>query len=595
MNIFQKNGAALDVNSPIIIVPPKRDYRKTGKFFPFSRALFVGAAIAAGLLFLTARLPLCWDEGDTFVRADAAEHWARQAWKAKNQPESSLFSAKTLRNYFPNTVSREGHPAGYVVTVAAGHALGERWGLPPKIAYRLGPILLFAAALAAVFYRVERKISLSAAFFAVSAILLIPRVFVHAQIAFCDSVLMSAWLLAWAFFDAAAVSAVGAILFGVFLGLTLSAKFSGLLAAAAFGLFAAGAFLTGRKKAAVRTIFIGFPVAALTFYLLNPPIWHDPMGGALRFFYLNTHRSPYNIAVLFLGDQYNLDCSLPWWNTIYWTAVTVPAGLLAAALWGLLCGGLGAHRLGDWFEPLLGRFSARALLLLATLNAAVLLIARSLPGVPVHDGVRLFVAAFAFLGILAGVGLAELWRGRRKFSRLAALLLWSSALAVSVWYFPNGLSFYNILIGGLPGAVRSGMEATYYWDGLDRAAIDWLNANTDAHRAVLFGPASSANLRRYREWGDLTAEAMSVSQIQAFRTRENGEIPRFQWYVVQRRGGAFSETDRELFAGAAPVYVKTIRKSGVGPFDLSRTPLVEIYDYRDFLTAASAAKKRAAE
>ena len=41
---------------------------------------------------------------------------------------------------------------------------------------------------------------------------------------------------------------------------------------------------------------------------------------------------------------------------------------------------------------------------------------------------------------------------------------------------PFGLSYYNLLIGGLPGAERLGLELTYWSDAVDRVLLDRLAA-----------------------------------------------------------------------------------------------------------------------
>ena len=99
--------------------------------------------------------------------------------------------------------------------------------LSEKAAFRFGPIFLFALSLAAVFYRVARNWGRFAAILTVVGIVSIPRVFGHAQLAGGDSLLISSWLLAWAFFDAALASKRGAVLLGGAVGASFCAKFSG--------------------------------------------------------------------------------------------------------------------------------------------------------------------------------------------------------------------------------------------------------------------------------------------------------------------------------------------------------------------------------
>ena len=553
------------------------------------RAALVGAVVFWALILLTRALPPVWDEADSFARADSVRYWATQVLPGKAKTQESPWSESTLRTYFPNTVTREGHPAGYVLLIAAGKSIAGLFPLiSEKVAYRFGPILLFACALAAVFYRVEKRFSRRAAFFVVASILLLPRLFVHAQIAFGDSVLLSGWLFVWATFDAALMKKRYAALWGMALGLTFAAKFTGLLAALPFSLYALGLALgvfhasvfspQEARFAGARILGIGLPIAALTFYLLNPPIWHAPAAGFAEYLRLNTHRGAYNIGIEFLGDTYNLDHSLPWWNGFFWTAITVPAGLLLAGLGSIL----------------LPKQDRNALMLPA-LNFLLLPVVRMFPGLPVHDGVRLFIAAFPFFGILAGVSLAALWDrgwrfGRMKLGVLAVGAVFLTAALDAALFFPQGLSFYNIFIGGLDGASRAGMESTYYWDGLSSEVTDWLNAHTPDGEAVLMSAASTGTLQRLNEWNVLTPNAKTISTYwnrgSKDSTLKSGEeIPKFRWYVLQNRGGGLTAADRYLLEKKKPVLTKTVGTGRFTPPLAQKTPILFIYPYRDFLAA----------
>ncbi len=56
---------------------------------------------------------------------------------------------------------------------------------------------------------------------------------------------------------------------------------------------------------------------------------------------------------------------------------------------------------------------------------------------------------------------------------------------------PFGLSYYNLLVGGLPGAERLGLELTYWGDAVDRTA---------PRRAGEPGPRSARPPRSPRRW-----------------------------------------------------------------------------------------------
>lgn len=550
------------------------------------RAAAVGLCAFAALLATSPQLPIVWDEGNAIIRAQRITGWA-QSWFQQGPPDRyHPLSPEAIADGWPYTTQIEGHPAFYGIVIAAGHSLSQPF-LSPLTAWRLGPILLFALAAGAMFCRMSRDYGQSAGWAAALAILLQPRLFAHAHFATCDAPLTACWILAWAAFQPHADwlsraeptnakktlhlrFACASILFGIFLGMTMSTKATGWIAPIPFVLWAA----LYRDRRALFTLAIGLPVALATFYLLNPPLWHEPIRGLATFFHLNTNRQ-LNVANFFLGRMYDLRHPLPWYNTLVWTAVAVPVGLLALALVGV--------------TSILRRGLADQAGILLILNWIILLVVRALPGTPPHDGIRLFLPAFAFLATLVAVGVVGVQGyacripvpqplGHRARTWLIVLIFLGSASSL-FWYAPQWLSYYNLVIGGLPGATRAGMEPTYYWDSLDHEVLDWLGANTKENEKVLFGSGSVESLTLMRTWGTLPVE---------YRPEAPG---RYRWYVIQRRPSACMLPDQWLLRNAQPVYKKYLHHHGLGPWRLN-VPLLEIYRYEDCQVAVESLKSR---
>jgi len=735
----------------------------------------VGLVAFAATLAATERTPLTWDEGDAFVRAERVAAWTRAVvvgpqklketldasdvklekstqipsfnagdgekvgeperreggerrerarfgdveraaleYFARFDGRRALFSERAIEAGWPHVVYREGHPAGYSIAIASGRAFALRFlpFLSEKAAFRLGPIFLFALALAAVFYRVARNWGRFAAVLAVVGIVSIPRVFGHAQLAGGDSPLISSWLLAWAFFDAALASKRGAILLGGAVGVSFCAKFSGFAVVAPLATaFVATLWARRRNRSRVlgetegardegkeeergekrnasekgrdgvgaafgRFALAAF-VAAAVFFAANPPLWTRPVEGFETFVSLNLRRDGFDIPIFFLGQIYSPSRPLPWWNGFFWLATTVPTALLAFAALGVRATTFGGNRRncaeneikkvgansenrkaaetaetagregtaetenernkraesGETKDDGVRRGPQTAgLALLALAFAATLPIVRFLPGIPTHDGARLLIASFPFVAILAAFGATVFldrrgsWRRRegrgsreenggegrgekeaRKKSGTTARILTqafvSAAFATGavdlIRSAPQYLSFYNATLGGVVGAQRRGMEATYYWDAFDADAVVWLNEKIAAARAdgrpsgVLFGSFSSQTLDYYRRWGTLaTPETETITTPNAFANRE-----RFGFYVVQRRPSGWTALELALFKTARPIYRKTVRN----PFDFRteknarrEAVLLEIYDFRDVervLTAATRSRE----
>src|SRR5207237_6228702 len=91
---------------------------------------------------------------------------------------------------------------------------------------------------------------------------------------------------------------------------------------------------------------------------------------------------------------------------------------------------------------------------------------------------RLFLLVFPLWAVLIGRGFAAAWAwacargaGWLRWGLLAALLAQGYGV---VALHPFGLSYYNLLVGGLPGAERLGLELTYWGDAVDRTLLDGL-------------------------------------------------------------------------------------------------------------------------
>ena len=432
--------------------------------------------------------------------------------------------------------------------MALGHRLAPRW-LDPLTAFRLGPILLFAVATGALFYRLQREYNvLAVSLLAVAALLTMPRLFGHAHFATLDGPLTACWLLAWATFAPACRSWWWTPLFGLMLGLTLAAKFTGWLAPVPFVVWAC----LFPRDGGWRALAVGVPLAVTTFVALNPPLWSAPLDGLWTFFALNLNRGAqprHNISTLFFGRMYNLDHPLPWYNTLVWTAITISPMMLLVGVLGLVA------TLRRWKLDRAGT--------LLVCQWATLVVVRALPFAPPHDAERLILPSFAFFAALVGVGIGRaLYRDTllapdkivaQGWAKVAMAIALAAATFDSVSYFPHCLSYYSRLIGGLRGATALGMEPTYYWDALDRHALAWLDQHLADGQKADFNAAPVKNLELLKRWGLLK--------------RLPTDPGRFRWYVIQRRPSAWSDPDRWLIAHAEPAYES--RFAGV--------PLLDIY------------------
>lgn len=569
----------------------------------FLLSLLVAIASFGILLSCSQRLPLTWDEGESIDRAEKLLAWFRC---------DDPLSPEAIAEHWVFTTQVEGHPAGYGIVIASGKTVAKNFSflLSPKTQFRFGPIFLFSVAMGTVFYQFARRIHPGAGFFAVASLLLFPRLFAHAQIAACDSILTSCWILAWcaflcAFFEESRKGLfhfrklLKVLIWGVFLGFTLSAKFTGWIAVVPF--FFSLFFLNkNASRSRVRDFAarfayfgLGIAVALLVFFVMNPPLWFESIKGFREFFLLNISRKGFNISILFFGKMYNLDHPLPWFNTILWTFITVPSGFLLLMGIGFFVPAF--HSLPGFFSPWKsvaehelkkesGKEPGFRFVMLIFLHPFALLLVRSFPGTPPHDGVRLFVSAFAFLAMLTGSGAWILLRSRIgrigfpyfRTGMILVALIYGIGLFNMSWYGPQWLSYYNGWIGGLPGAARCGMEPTYYWDSLDREVLDWIRENTAENELLYFSASSPKSLFLLRKWNELERDFY-------FRGKKIEKGAKIRYYVLQRRPSGESILDQQLIRNSTPVFRKVIRKGGYGIWNLSEVSLLEIYDFEEYL------------
>jgi hypothetical protein len=109
-----------------------------------------------------------------------------------------------------------------------------------------------------------------------------------------------------------------------------------------------------------------------------------------------------------------------------------------------------------------------------------------------------------------------------------------------VMIHPFGLSYYNLLVGGLPGAEKLGLELTYWGDAVNAPLLDEL--------ARLARPGQTAAL----------APTLAPDQGKVVTTRRLVKIPlvladqdqaaKADWLVVSRRTAYWSPAVRDRVA-----------------------------------------------
>jgi hypothetical protein len=212
--------------------------------------------------------------------------------------------------------------------------------------------------------------------------------------------------------------------------------------------------------------------AATTLFVGWPWLWMAPLTRLQQYLASGTVRQ--TLHVFYFGQVW-ADRDVPWHYPWVMFAITVPLGFLVLGLFGVrqLIAAFRVRRseprVSDTIQKAaMNRRSPEEPLLAGTI--AFVLLVFLWPGVPVYDGVRLFLMVFPLWAIFVGIGAR--WLSERpsvtawpSWARNAALVVFIAMQGLGlIVYHPCHLSYYNLLVGGLPGAARLGFEVTYWGD-----------------------------------------------------------------------------------------------------------------------------------
>ncbi len=355
-------------------------------------------------------------------------------------------------------------PAGRVVPYSAACA-------------RTGPATGFAALVVLVGVTASRWYGRWGGAAAALALVLMPRLFGHAHLAALETLVNLSCTAAVLYLaekwgapailrgDTAATpprpgrwnhplvtAATGGLLFG----LALLTKVQAILLPFPVAVWA----LLGMRRRAVPLLTAWGLAGLAVFFVCWPHLWDAPLDHFVQYLGRTTNRSV--IRVWYFGRDL-ADRDVPWHYPWVMFLTTVPLGLHALGFSGLF----GPDRRA-WKSP-------RELLVLAC--GVFPLVVFSIPGIAVYDGERLFSTVFPLWAVFIGRGAehVRLWLSSRWSPRavgLALALFFAGQAYGLVALAPCWLSYYNLAVGGLPGAAKLGLEISYWGDGVTRTLLE---------------------------------------------------------------------------------------------------------------------------
>lgn len=365
------------------------------------------------------------------------------------------------------------------------HQDAARWLAPPvdpvagpspvTACARTGSATAFALTIFIVGWFAGKQFGLVAGWLAALLLALMPRLWGHAHLASLETMTNLTCTLAvlsvaarWNLVSPPTWKA--AAIAGVWLGLAFLTKIQAILLPPVIIVWT----LWRWRSAAIKPLIVWGLTAAIIFFIGWPWLWLDPLGHAREYFARTTARA--TLSVWYFGQQFK-DVDVPWHYPWLMFATTMPLATLLLGGYGIVTEvvrlpmkQIEARNSGEF------RYEMIWLLLGAT---ALPLLVFSLPKTAVYDGERLFLAVFPLWAILAARGGQLFWeRCSRKWipsGVLAAVVCWQIGNLIA--YQPCQMSFYNLLVGGVRGAERLGLETTYWGDSVTRTLLNEIPAD----------------------------------------------------------------------------------------------------------------------
>jgi hypothetical protein len=294
-------------------------------------------------------------------------------------------------------------------------------------------------------------------------------------------------------------------------------------------------------RRAVAAMAVWGATGVILFWLGWPWLWHHSWSRLLAYWGTGVERT--TIRVEYLGQIF-ADRDVPWHYPWLYFAATVPMGLQVLGAAGAVRGW--RIRRQDPLPLLLGGSILFFLVLFST-------------RVPVYDGERLFLHIFPAWALLIGLGFGWL-HARAVGSRLArrSLLAFIAVQGTGVLLtFPFGLSYYNLLVGGLRGAARLGLEVTYWNDAVDDVLLNRLAAAASPDATAAMVPTL------YPGQGVMTTGFNRALARRGIILGDEASAASAEWVVVSERSAYWPAAWRERLAWGGGELVATRTRQGV--------------------------------
>lgn len=493
-------------------------------------ALLLSLSFCVVILFSLTDYGATWDEG-VYVRAGDSY------WQWLQNP-----SLQTIDLYWRN--NSEHPPWVKALGGITGHFFHEKLGWLSRIDSHRVVLLIFVFLANYFLFRLaaelfDRRIAL------ITTLLFffLPRLFFHAHLLAMDYAVMAVWVATlYAFWRGIKdFRWLWAVSFLLGLGLLIKINAFMIYIPILFSWF----FLDRKipsglteeggtaKKTTIspgfKKILILFGIPPILFVAGWPWLWPQLVHRILDFLSFHFHHPP--IYTYYLGVQTQLP---PWHYPFILTLTTVPLITLIPFFIGLVWILIRPSRIYGWI----------------LFNALFPLAVSAFPSTPKYDGVRLFLPAFPFICLIAGIGIWKI-AGIAKRVRLEKIFyfLFAFLFALTLYFsivkiHPYQSSYFNELVGGLRGAQKMGLE-TECWGNAYIGVLPWMNDHPDQTFWIYMADIEPRILCGF----DLYKQDGLLKQSVKLDSRQNSD-----YLVLLIRQGFFNEEMWKIYRTQKPVF-----------------------------------------
>lgn len=507
------------------------------KFSSYITTISVSLFICAIVFFTIKDYGVTWDEPAYIQAGKKYVEWIMNP------------SLKTIDEYWAK--NREHPPLAKILGGFTGYIFHDRLGwFDSTLSYRISILLFIFLLNFSLFKFVSELYGDCLALIVTVTFSFMPRVFFHSHIGALDYPVTAMWFLVVYTYWKGQKDKKWIIISSVILGFALLTKLN------AFFLYVPILFqwiLNYKKEIAglilkrymgnrmdyrkgmfeLISMLVFPPIIFISFW---PWLWQDTFNRVIEygFFHINHLRVP----VYYLGNTY---FKAPWEYPILLTIITIPIIFLFLFLLGIIRNNFKSHR--DFTLIIL--FNALFPLFIISASKTK------------YDGIRLFLPAFPFIAIIAGIGTNYLFGISKtlKFQK-AVIFIYTLLFLLTIYfsiirYHPYQISYFNALVGGVDGACQLGFEPEY-WGSPYREMLPWLEENQGKIYWIYVNPDP---FYHYQMDGML-------SQNVIFSGRDDAD-----YVILLSRFGMFNEEAWRFYRDIEPVF--SVR--------VSNTKLASIY------------------